>query len=377
MRVLHVRPILQRGGATEYVVRLAEGLSARGHSQFVATGGGDWVERTRRYATVDASFNLAPRIGKLPNLPALLASGVRLAALVRRERIDLINTHHRFAALAGRVAATATGVPQVTTLHEVPRGSPRLTVLGLGQGVVTLSGMMRDLMLTRYRLNPARVRTIPMGVATVPPLSEARRAALRAELGLDADAPVVGCIGRLVPRKGQIYLLRAMPEVLAAHPRTQLLLIGDGQDRAALTQAAVELGVAQAVRFAGARDDAQALVELCSFMALPSQEEEFGIVLIEALAQGRPVVAAAVGGVPEIIRPEETGLLVPPRDPVALAAAMVRLLNEPELAQAMGASGLREVERRFSQRAFLDATEQLYRALLRPAGVGAAAEGRR
>lgn len=373
MNVLHVRPKLQRGGATEYVARLAEGLSARGHHVLVATGGGDWVERVSRSATVDAGYALAPRIGPLPNLPALLASGLRLAALVRRARVDVINSHHRFAALAARLAAALSGAPLVTTLHEVPRGSPRLTALGLGQRVVTLSAMMRDLMLNRYGLAPERAQLIPMGVACLPPLSAERQAALRAQLGLPAAGPTIGCVARLTARKGQLFLLQALPAVLAAHPRARLLLIGDGPDRAALAQQAQELGVARAVSFAGARDDAQQLIDLCDFTVLPSLEEEFGIVLIESLAQRRPVVAAAVGGVPEIIRPRQNGLLVPPRDPAALATAINALLDAPAETKALGQAGFREVQQRFSMEQFIEATEALYRSLARPASVEAAA----
>lgn len=370
MRVLHVRPQLQRGGATEYVIRLAQGLSDRRHQVFIATGGGNWVERTRRYATVDTTFALAPRVGKLPNLPALMASAARLTRLVRREQIDVINSHHRFAALAGRMASLLSGVPLVTTLHEVPRGSPQLTVFGLGQRVVTLSTMMRDLVVSRYKLAPGRVHLIPMGVATLPSLSDQRRVALRAQLGLPEAASIIGCVARLTARKGQIFLLQALPVVLAAHPQTHILLVGDGPDRAALAHMARELGVAHAVTFAGARDDAQELINLCDFTVLPSLEEEFGIVLIESLAQQRPVVATAVGGVPEIIKPHENGLLVPARDSVALSGALITLLGQPDLTRSLGQNGFREVERRFSLPAFIESTEALYASLTRPERVG-------
>jgi glycosyltransferase involved in cell wall biosynthesis len=365
--VLHVRPRLGVGGATEYLIRLAESQAAAGHRVTVASGGGDWNRRVRAFATTYDDLPLVPRVGpgrSLPNLPALVMAGLRLARIVRFEQVAIINTHHRFAALAGRVAARLTRVPLVSTLAEVPWHQQRLTRLAIGTLAVTMSDMMRRFVIETCGIPAARVFLVPFGIDVPPALSAARRTQLRDELRLDGAAPLIGCVARLVSRKGHIYLLRAMPEVLRAHPQTQLVLVGDGDERASLEQAAHELGVAHRVVFTGARSDAVSIMAMCDFTVLPSLEEEFGIAITESFACRRTVVATSVGGIPEHVFPMENGLLVPSGDSAALAAQLIRLLADPALARRLGEGGFRTVEQHYTRQRLLERTDAVYRAAL-------------
>jgi glycosyltransferase involved in cell wall biosynthesis len=164
--------------------------------------------------------------------------------------------------------------------------------------------------------------------------------------------------------KGQTFLLRAWPAVLEGEPRALLLLAGDGPDEGALTAQAAALGLGRSVRFLGFRQDVPSLLACAEVLVLPSLNEGFGMVLVEAMAMGKPVVASAVGGVPEVVLDGQAGLLIPPADPRALAAAILRLLADPRAARRMGEAGRERARESFSRKAFLQAHRDLYGELL-------------
>jgi glycosyltransferase involved in cell wall biosynthesis len=368
LRVLHVRPRLGIGGATEYLIRLAESQAEAGYHVVIASGGGDWLRRITGFARSYDRLPLMPYLGagkQTPNIPGLLASGLTLARIIRAERIDLVNTHHRFAALAARLAARLTGVPLVTTLQEVPWRNRSLTRFALGAQSITMSAMMKRFVVETCGIAPERVTVIPIGITVPAPLSGGQRRRLLEELRLDGNAPIIVSVGRLVSRKGHMYLLRALPDVVRRHPDVQVALVGDGEERAALEREAQALGVMGNVIFAGARSDAVAIMALATFTALPSLEEEFGIVITESFACGKPVVATNVGGIPEHVRPMENGLLVPAGDSKALAEQITLLLDNPSLTRRLGEEGLRTVEQQYTRQRFFERTDAVYRAALR------------
>lgn len=190
-----------------------------------------------------------------------------------------------------------------------------------------------------YGVNPAQFRPDPTA-----------RAAVRAELGLAGDAPLVVGLGRLVAKKGFGVLLEAWPAVLRACPHATLAIVGYGDLRDALERQAADLGVAARVRFTGQlpRDRAAAYMAAADVFVLPIVREGVdGLpnVLLEAMSAGRAVVASRVAGVPDVVDDGVHGLVVPERDPAALAAAIVRLISEPDLAARFGATARARVER--------------------------------
>lgn len=197
----------------------------------------------------------------------------------------------------------------------------------------------------------ARMRRLSPGVDTsrFRPGSGGDR--VRRELGL-GSAPVVACVSRLVPRKGQDTLIRAWPRVLAVVPDAVLLLVGGGSDLERLTALARTAGVAHAVRFTGAVawPDIPPYVDAADVFAMPCrtrrfglEPEAFGIVFLEAAASGKPVVVGDSGGAAETVLPGETGYLVDPYSPVAVAVRLIDLLTDPVRARAMGERGRRWV----------------------------------
>ena len=218
---------------------------------------------------------------------------------------------------------------------------------------------------------------------------------LNAEYGIPAGAPVVGVIARLEPEKGHHTLLDAWPAVLASVPDAHLLIVGEGSQRDALESQAAALGLLAAasapadsastamlphasrpahaiarpdqidmlmpsVTFTGRRDDVPAVTAALDVAVLPSYREAQGLSILEAMALARPVVASAVGGIPEMIDHGRTGLLVPPRDADALAAALVRLLTDHPLADTLGKAGKDLVHERFCVELMVRAVESIY-----------------
>jgi glycosyltransferase involved in cell wall biosynthesis len=183
-------------------------------------------------------------------------------------------------------------------------------------------------------------------------------------LGVADGTPVLLTAGRLEPEKGHRYLLRALPRLLAAHPRLRLWLAGEGSLCEALRREAARLGLADAVDFLGYRADVPSLLAACDLLVVPSLEESFCLTLLEAMALGRPVVAARVGGIPEVAVEGETAWLVPPADPEALAEAVADALARPEEAARRGEAGARRARERFQISAMVAGFAQVYQRVL-------------
>ena len=195
------------------------------------------------------------------------------------------------------------------------------------------------------------------------------------EYGMEAGSQIVGVVARLEPEKGHATLIEAWPQVLRAVPEAYLLIVGEGSRREALETQARELRVAHRVVFTGRRDDVPAVTAALDVAVLPSYREAQGLSILEAMALSRPVVASNVGGIPEMITDGVSGLLVPPHDADALAAAVIRLLSDHPYADTLGRAGHDTVHDRFCIELMVSAIQDIYdegAAAVRPAGMAAA-----
>jgi glycosyltransferase involved in cell wall biosynthesis len=184
---------------------------------------------------------------------------------------------------------------------------------------------------------------------------------VRRALGIDPGAPLVGVVGRLEPQKGHAYLLEAWADVRRAAPGARLLVVGDGSLRADLEARALAPALRGSVVFTGFRADVPRVLATLDVLTLPSLYEGMPLTAIEASAMALPVVATAVDGTPEVVRDGETGCLVPPADPPALAHALRALLADPARARSMGRAGRAHVLARFDLDAQVEATARVYR----------------
>lgn len=299
-------------------------------------------------------------------------AAVRYARVLRSEGADVLHTHGHLAGnVLGRAAGRLAGTAVIAHMHiENAFRTDRLRALQVALDNATARLCARILVvseatraeLVRQGYPSERMEVVYNGV----PLE---RAEPRRVDGVPADAPVVVHVGRLAPVKGQRELL----EALASVPGLHAVLVGvdleaAGAYRAELERDAERLGVADRVVFAGYRDDVPALIAGADALVLPSWIEGLPLVVLEAMTQAKPVVATPVGGTGELVLDGETGLLVPPRDPQALARALEELAADPARARALGEAGRRRAEERFSQEAMTRRVLEVYDEVVRKMG---------
>jgi glycosyltransferase involved in cell wall biosynthesis len=303
------------------------------------------------------------------------ASLAGLAAYIRKHRIDIVHaTEKPRDAIYGTLLARAGGARSVVHLHvavaEWMRSSVRRAMRHADALVGVSQFVADDAVATGYP--PERVHAVLNGLELSNWLDfEVDRAAVRAEFAMAADAPLLVTASRLFPSKGQHLILGALPAVRARFPAVKLLIVGRDDTRAGggssytaeLRQMMSQLGLDDNVVFTGWRPDLNRLMAACDAFVMPSFEEPFGMVYVEAMALRRPVVALDSGGAKEIIDHGGSGLLSPPGDVESIAANITRLLAEPELRLRMGEHGRRRVIERFSSVRMTEDMAALYGAL--------------
>jgi glycosyltransferase involved in cell wall biosynthesis len=293
---------------------------------------------------------------------------LRLWRFVRREQPDVIQAFLFWANVASRLVGHFEKTMQViSSYHDevVPEGwlnrvFDRLTMKWT-KYIVCCSESVRRSVGRRIGGAKEQFVVIPFGVETTR-FGDAGPMA-GTVLGLQGGLPIIGTVCRLVePKKGLRYLLEAMAhlEQEAGKPVCQLLIVGEGPAEKTLRALSEQLGIGSRVVFAGMRRDIPQLLALMDIFVLPSLYEGFGIAILEAMATGKPVVASTVGGIPEFVVSGESGLLVPPGDSIALAAAIRQLLAQPERAKIMGRRGQEHVRHHYSIESVVRQHEQLY-----------------
>jgi glycosyltransferase involved in cell wall biosynthesis len=287
---------------------------------------------------------------------------------------DVVHTHLGASDFLGAVAARSIGLPVVSTLHQAEwsagsrRVSARLRLTALarrrcaGRIIAVSESARRAYLATGWDI-PERVTVVHNGVADRPNPGGGR--AVRRELGIAPDAPVVGMVSTLRPEKCHEVAFASIVAVRSRFPDVRLLVAGDGPTRPRLDALAHEVGD-ETVIMAGHRDDAMAVMDAADVLLHPSRIEAFPTVLLEAMAASVPIVAPAVGGIPEIMRDGEGGILLdPPPDPARVACALERLLGDPEVRRRMGAAGRRRFEGTFTLEPWTKGTRAVYDSVLR------------
>jgi L-malate glycosyltransferase len=303
-----------------------------------------------------------------------------LYQFLRDEKIDILEAHVWYACLVARLVGKLAGVPVIITNEQDVRhgeNTVRRDLLLLEDLTTRLSdacvhitqASQRTFVQGTPRILQGQVkrRVIPNGILVedIQRRADATdRIAKRRELGLPADAFVVGNVARLQPAKGHRWLLEAFRTVLAREPRAHLVLVGWGPSQAELEALAEQLGIAERTHFLGKRLDVYELLPTFDVFAFSSIHEGQGIAILEAMAAGVAIAATDADGIPEMIKDERTGLLVPPRDANAMARAILRLRDEPTLAERVRSGARQLVREQFSVVGIARAYEQLYDELL-------------
>jgi glycosyltransferase involved in cell wall biosynthesis len=370
VRVLHIIKVTGIAGAEQHLLRLLAGLRAR---------------------QIDAQVVLLVEPGNMLDDYARLLSerGVpverlvihrhvdvsliwRLWNLLRRLKPEIVHTHLIHADVYGIPAARLAGVPAVVTSRHSDNAFRRRTSIRLVNYLlwrIVDAGIGISDSVTRFSSEvegapPGKMCRIYYGLETdsIPLDRGSAQKAIIAELGLPAGSTLIGLVCRLTEQKGVTYAIEAFRRIAGEYPDANLLIAGKGPQQPQLE--ALAMSLSDRVYFLGWREDVAWLMAAFDIFLMPSLWEGFGLALLEAMAQQTPIIASRVSAIPEIVIDQETGLLVPPRDVDALAAALRQLLQDKPLGYHMGLMGRDRLETYFSLQPMVEQTAALYNRLI-------------
>lgn len=333
---------------------LAEACHVEGLQEFTKTleGGG-----------VAVSVVVMPKYGGIRTIRTL-------KKYILAKQIDIVHTHLIHADFYGTLAAKLAGVSTIiSSRHNDDKFRHNRILIWLNRAlarwqskIIVISDWVGKFLQTVEGIDAEKIVRIHYGLQPETISEHADPGYVRQRYQIPAGAPVIGIIGRLSEQKGHRYLLRAIHQVKQQIPDLRMIIIGDGELRQELIMLAQQLHLEETVIFSGAQERSTALRLLsgCDFFVFPSLWEGFGLVLLEAMALRKAIVASQVSAIPESVIHGETGFLVPPKDPGQLAEAMLRLLQDHALRCRMGDAGYRRLQTRFSVTSMVAETEKLY-----------------
>ena len=341
-------------GAERISVYLADGLQQRGHRVIVV------CKQNRRLLQAlderDIEAHVMPISGKGNIIAPFL-----LSWYAEHVGADIIHTHLSSASLWGAVAGKIADIPSIASVHAL---NTKTCYVYSDMLAACSDGVREHLM--KQGINGERVQVMYNGLNPCQFNGIPSREQMRAQLDLPLDAPVIGEVAHLSPRKGQVYLLQAVVKLLERWPDLICMLVGEGEDHEALEERIDELGIRHATRMLGYRSDARHVMKAMDVVVLPSVAiEGLGIALIEAAFLSKPVVGSDAPGIREALVDGETGLLVPPADAEGLADAIAAILSDTEMARSMGERGQERAWQMFTLDHMVCRAEELYRELLR------------
>lgn len=369
MRVVHVLDTPQFAGTEAHVLALIQALRLIGTESVLACRVNSPLANAAResgVAVADLGGScLSPR------------AWIRLRAILRQSRADVVHCHNGRTCLAAAfLRASGSSAAFVATQHFIQPGRTGLTgaraliarqvhrrINRRVDKFIAISRATREAMLSRGDGSAEKIALVPNGIAIPARVSERERTKVRAEFGITPGGVLVACVARLETEKDIPTLVEAMALLKGAYPNAMCVVAGEGSQRKALQARAAQLGLGATLRFVGFLKDPARLIAVADVFVLPSIAEPFGLVLVEAMAAGKPVVAVAAGGPLDIVAHDTTGLLVPPRDVAALASAMERLVSSEELRLQMGDAGRQRFEELFTADRMASDVSAVYRAV--------------
>lgn len=361
-RVLHVIPDFGIGGISKVVVDICNNLD---ETLFETA-----VYSIRKYEkemmhllqkpNVEV-FHYADEIDNRPKYDNIF----KLTKLLRKMKFDIIHTHNTPAFIDGMIAGLlARTRVKIHTDHARLYPDKKRYILAerilsrIADKVVAVSAHTKEDLITYQQIDPNKIAVIPNGIDLSPAKIDKNEKKL--SLGIEGLSPIIGLGVRLSEQKGITYLLQAMPSVIKMFPQTVLLIAGGGPLEQPLVNEAIHLGIEKSVRFLGFRMDIAEILSVLDVYVLPSLWEGLPLVVLEAMAVGCPVVATSVGGTSTAVLNGKTGLLVPAKDPSALADAILNILHDSEKARSFGAEGYQRYRNSFTVDGMVSKYQSLY-----------------
>ncbi|MBC9784487.1 glycosyltransferase family 4 protein [Heliobacterium chlorum] len=369
IRVLHIIGGGEIGGAEIHILDLAKHFSPQEVDlHLCCLFPAPLVQRARQQGIQATAVPMKSKVD--------LTTYWGIIQLIRRVNPDIVHTHGVRANLIGRVAAKLAGVSRiVTTVHSVLENdypdplsrfinhwSEKMTASLTDRYVVVAEYLKKN--LCDIGIPASKITVIHNGVDEEKFSRQSISTTLRAELGIEDNVPLVGMVGRFHPVKGHIYLVAAAKEILKINRDVRYLIVGEGFQRDEVEALVRDEGLDSYFYFTGFREDIANIYGAINILALPSLSEGLSLTLMESMLSGCPAVVSAVGGNPEIVSDGKNGLIVPPMDSLALAAALLRLLEDPCLTRRLGEAAKRTIEERFTAQRMAERTQAVYRHLV-------------
>jgi glycosyltransferase involved in cell wall biosynthesis len=294
-----------------------------------------------------------------------------LKRLVEEQKIDILHCHEPKSRLYGAIVSRMTGVPMVATHHLWTGQNLRTRLVELLDAAV-LHGCYKVIAVSssvaqsmRRALVPSRrIEVIPNGIALSGFRDGQQNSEVRASLGIPPGLPVIGAVGRLDIQKGHERLIEAARKITDAGQDATYIIVGEGVERPRLESLVQSLDLSDRVLLLGYKSDIRPYLAIMDLFVLPSRREGTPMALLEAMAMSKPVVATAVGGVPDVLTDGIDGIMLPENGTAGLSDALLRLLRDPALARQIARAGRRRVETEFSSRRMAGRYEDVYRRCL-------------
>jgi glycosyltransferase involved in cell wall biosynthesis len=376
MKILYVIDNLEFGGGERGFLQIIKGLDKEKYSIHAASKpDGEFGEKLVEMGIHPEPINMGNRFNPLTIL--------KLARIIRKESVNIVHSQGARADFFTRLAVKVTRRPHLLSTIQMPVEGydvhplkkiiyvvlDRLSERFVDKFIV-VSENLRKTLTERHKISPDKVVTIYNGIEIdeyMPNLAEVRsqKSEVRREFGLAGDASVIGAIGRLVWQKGFEYLIEAVPDVLREYPDAKFLIVGEGPLGDKLKMKSGELRVEDKVIFTGFRSDIKKILAAIDVLAMPSLLEGLPMVLLEGMATAKPIIATKIDGIMEQISDGIEGILIPPKDPSAIAQAIIRLINDRESGRKLGLAARKRVEQKFSVEKMVAETEKVYLSLPR------------
>lgn len=367
MRILLLTTHLNIGGISTYTVSLAKALKAKGEEVFVASSGGVMVPELTVAGISHINLNIKT---KAILSPRVFSAIFEIRKIVKKMDVDLIHAQTRITQVIGFFVSKLCEIGFVSTCHGFFRKNIGRAILpAWGDRVIAISEAVYGHLSKDFQVPADRISLIYNGIDVkkfLRDFSEDERDKLKDRFGIRKDHSIIGTIARFTPDKGYDVLLSALCGILKEKPNVQLVFVGDGKEYQRIVDLTQRLGLSANVLFMRPQINTVNIISVMDvFMFTPRRKEGLGLVLLEAMAAGKPVVATNVGGISSIVNDGVNGFLVQPSRPELLVEPTIKLLEDKTLYQKMSQAGRELVIQKFSINGMADRVEEVYKEVTR------------
>lgn len=370
--ILYVIDNMEYGGGERVFTEIIYGINRNQYKAYVACNpGGEFLGKLAEIGTHFRTVNMRNRV----NPYAVL----RLAQIIRKEKIHIIHSQGARADFFARIASRMQkSKPRVVNTIAMPvegfdvnplrknvyRFFDRLTECYV-ETFIVVSDVLKKNLIERHGRSTQKIVKIYNGVELSQYHLDAEYDKLRKDWGIPQNVPFIGAIGRIVWQKGFKYLIQAIPDIVRNVSDVKFLFVGDGPLKKELEDLSEKLNIKEKIIFTGFRSDIKEILSAVDLLVIPSLLEGFPMVTLEAMAMAKPIIATNINGITEQITDGVNGILVPPKDPAALAKSVIRVLNDRDYARSLGLLAREKVEQEFSVEKMVAETEKVYLSLLK------------